>query len=70
MDEDRYDVDCLEGDEGKEEAVVFSAYTAVNPWTMMVKSFNALLTHVTVITAGQGDDSALKAKLANLKALK
>ena len=49
--EDGYDVDGLEGDEDKEETMVFSAYTTVHPWAMMVKSLNTLLTHVTVVAA-------------------
>ena len=70
LDEDGYDVNRLEGDEDKEEAVIFSAYTTVHPWAMMVKSLYALLTNVTVIAAWQGYDSTLKAKLADLEALK
>ena len=68
MGEDGYDVDRLEGDEDKEEAMVLSAYTTVDPRAMMVKSLNALLTHVTVVAARQSNDSALKTKLTDLEA--
>ena len=61
LNEDWQDIDRLEGDKDKEEAMVFSANATVHPWAMMVKSLNALLTHVTVVAAGQGDDSALEA---------
>lgn len=70
LDEDWQDIDRLERDEDKEEAMVFSAYATVHPWAMMVKSLNALLTHVAVIASRHSDDSALKAKLADFEALK
>ena len=70
MGENGYDIDGLERDEDKEEAVVFSAYATVHPRAMVIKSLNALLTHVTVVTARQGDDSALEAELADLESLK
>ena len=60
----------MEGDEDKEETMVFSANAAVHPWAMMVKSFNALLTHVAVVAARHSDDSALKAKLTDFEAFK
>ena len=60
----------MEGDKDKEEAMVFSANATVYPWAMMVKPLNALLTHVAVIATRHSDDSALKAKLTDFKALK
>ena len=45
MGEDGYDVDRLEGDEDKEEAMVLSAYTTVDPWTMMVKSLHTIVAY-------------------------
>ena len=68
LNEDWQDIDRLEGDEDKEETMVFSANAAVHPWAMMVKSLNALLTHVAVIAARHSDDSALKAKLTDFEA--
>lgn len=56
-------------DKDKEVRVVLGADARVKPRTVMVISLDALLAHVAVIAARQGNHSALEAELTSVEAL-
>jgi hypothetical protein len=50
--------------ENIETYMIVDAYTVVDPWTMMIKSFNTLLTNWTVTTSACTNCSAVRTQLS------
>lgn len=65
LDEDSDHIDRLARDEYKKCGVVAHAYTAIDPWAVVVVALNAFLTHITVIAPRQHHDLALEAELVD-----
>jgi len=50
-----------------EEVVVIHSYTIIYPWTVMIESLYALVTHSTMARANSSKNLALRAELSSVK---
>lgn len=50
--------------ENQKGIMIFDSDTIVDPWTVMIKSFNTLVTDGTVLAPGRANDFAIRAKIS------